>query len=60
MAEGAVINAVCAQKITPFLMCRNAGCSDRFDISREFAGPVWNHFKTRLFPLHPAAAVNID
>jgi hypothetical protein len=33
---------------------------DKFQICREFAGSIWNHFKTRLFPLHLAAPVNID
>ena len=33
---------------------------DEFPVLREFAEPVWNHFKTRLFSLQPAARFNID
>ena len=38
---------------------RNDRALDGFQTVREFAGPVWNHFKTRLFPLQPAPRFNI-
>jgi hypothetical protein len=36
------------------------GSLDRFQDYPEFPEPVWNHFKTRLFPFATPVALNID
>jgi hypothetical protein len=43
-----------------FLIYHNGEGLERFQNAREFPGLVWNHFKTRHFPLHPAPAFTIE
>jgi hypothetical protein len=43
-----------------FLIYHNGEARNPLQHDREFPGPVWNHFKTRLFPLHPERAFTIQ
>jgi hypothetical protein len=61
MEAAAAANAVLLWKPgPPDVIDRKDKFFDRFQDCREFTEPVWNHLKTRLFPLQPALALNID
>jgi len=51
-----VINLTVLERATSY----NAAFLERFQTYREFPGPVWNHFKTQLFPLRPALPFIIE
>jgi hypothetical protein len=43
-----------------FLIYHNGKALELSQTAREFPGLVWNHFKTRHFPLHPEPAFTIE
>jgi hypothetical protein len=61
-ATAAVVIEIVRQRTVrgAFLIYHNGEGLERFQNAREFPGLVWNHFKIRHFPLHPAPAFTIQ
>jgi hypothetical protein len=60
IAAAEVAAATRRRKATERLIYRKRLDLEPFQPLLEYAWPVWNHFKSRLFPLHRAVPSHID